>query len=67
MHRSEMEAMVPCAGCGTAIPDDSRSFAFGETQLLCWECAIRRGGSFDAKEDRWITEPHTEDLPAEEV
>ncbi|MDP3940485.1 MAG: hypothetical protein Q8R92_20405 [Deltaproteobacteria bacterium] len=66
MHRSEMEARVPCAGCGAAIADDSRSFAFGENQLLCWGCALRRGGSFDAEEDQWSTDPRTDDLMAEE-
>lgn len=65
MHRSEMEMTVPCAGCGTPVAEDSRSYAFGENQLLCWECALRRGGSFDSKEDRWIAEPNTGDLATE--
>lgn len=65
MHRSELEATVPCAGCGAAVAAESRCYEFGDTMILCWDCAISRGGAYDAKEDRWTTQPRTNDLPEE--
>jgi hypothetical protein len=39
-----------------------RSYEFGEQSQLCWSCAIRRGGSYDAKHERWTTKPSTANL-----
>jgi hypothetical protein len=52
-----------CADCGALIdPDGARSYTFGEQGVLCWSCAIRRGGSYSAEEEVWTTAPSLADL-----
>ncbi len=66
MHRKESDEWVPCNVCGAVIqPSADRGFTYGERGVLCWECAIRRGGSYDSDEDRWSTAPDVVDLPDE--
>ena len=62
----ELESLDRCALCGESIPVDSeRSFAFGAGNVLCWECAIERGGSYDAERDVWASVPDLAGLPDE--
>lgn len=64
MHREEYEGQSACADCGAVISiATDRGFSFGAQGVLCWECAIRRGGSYDANEDRWTEPPDVADLP----
>jgi hypothetical protein len=51
-----------CADCGAPMEGSERSYAFGEQSVLCWACAVRRGGRHDAQEDTWITAPAVDDL-----
>jgi hypothetical protein len=47
-----------CSECGAVIfPDIDRAFASGPDVHLCFECAERRGGVYDADEDRWAVAP----------
>ena len=63
MHRSETRQLAVCADCGAEIaPASDRGFAMASDSFLCFECAIRRGGRYDERLDRWDTEPATEDL-----
>ena len=63
MHREEAEQMTPCAECGAVIsPSTDRGYAFGLDKVLCWSCAMRRGGSYDADSDRWSVDPNVADL-----
>ena len=63
MHRSEEGALATCADCGAEIaPAVAEGFTFGTRGALCFECSIRRGGSYDADQDRWTTEPNLEGI-----
>ena len=63
MHRSEAQLAGPCSDCGAAIrPAEERAFRFGARGVLCCDCALRRGGSYDETRDRWTEEPRTDDL-----
>ncbi len=63
MHKEEAEALALCADCGTAIlPGSERAYAFGDGSVLCWDCAIVRGGTYDAEEDRWVRRPSTQGI-----
>ena len=63
MHRSEDREEVPCSACGAPIPTGAPAgFRFGAEQQLCWQCAVDRGGSYDANHDSWVTEPDVADL-----
>jgi hypothetical protein len=56
-------ASLPCAACGASVMEGaSRGFALGGPNVLCWECAVRRGGRYDARQDRWTVSPDVSDL-----
>jgi hypothetical protein len=63
-HDDEIrELTAPCADCGAQLPGESdRAFGFGTDQLLCWQCAERRGGRYDARQERWSVAPDVADL-----
>ena len=66
MEREEWENTQPCAHCGArATADAERGFAFGVGNLLCWSCAIERGGRYDAEHETWTVSPNVADLPDE--
>jgi hypothetical protein len=66
MHREEFEQAERCAVCGVGLAvATERGYAFGTTGVLCYECATRRGGVYDATHDRWSTEPDVSGLPDE--
>lgn len=67
MRRSETRELSVCADCGAETsPGRERGYAFGEDAVLCWACAVRRGGSYDETHDRWVEPPETGDLPRNE-
>jgi recombinational DNA repair protein (RecF pathway) len=67
MHRSETREFESCADCGAEVtPGRERAYAFGPGSFLCFECALRRGGSYDETHDRWTVEADTAGLPVSE-
>ena len=62
MRRSEADLVRPCADCGAPIEEESRVFGFGSDAVICWTCALRRGGAYDSEEDRWTIAPSVTDL-----
>lgn len=63
MHRSELSDLEPCVDCGGTV--DLRAgegFTFGSRGVLCHECAMRRGGSYDADRDAWTEAPRLDDF-----
>ena len=66
MHRAERETITICAACGGPVSDGiDRGYAFEADAVVCWQCAVGRGGRYDAGEDRWIEPPEVEDLRSE--
>ena len=65
-HDDELRELdQPCADCGAQIAGAAdRAFGFGTDQLLCWLCAERRGGRYDAHQERWSVAPDVGDLRA---
>jgi len=60
------EELVECMDCGgTIAPGADPSFPFGTRGILCFECAIRRGGKYDAPKDRWLVSPDLAGLPVD--
>jgi hypothetical protein len=63
MHRSETAGEADCSACGASVASGrSREFEFGESLVLCFDCAIRRGGCYDDALDRWSEVPAIDDL-----
>lgn len=63
MRRSELDLGTQCADCGDPVLSGAESgFGFGDNSVLCSTCATRRGGSYDARQDRWVQPPRFADL-----
>ncbi len=63
MHRSETRELATCAECGAEIaPATERGFALAADAFLCFACAVRRGGRYDERLDRWEEPPAIGDL-----
>lgn len=62
MHRSEASELDSCASCGEDVAAEDRSFPFGNESMLCFRCAIERGGIYDEHLDHWDRRPDVVDL-----
>lgn len=64
MEEQELER-YECADCGELVSDEAPHFELGgETELvLCFECAVRRGGQYDASRDEWVKFPDLRAVP----
>jgi hypothetical protein len=52
-----------CADCSDELdPELDRGFAIGPEAVLCFRCAVARGGSWDESQERWTIEPEVGDL-----
>lgn len=66
MHRDESDQLVTCADCGAEVDSRERPYGFGSESVLCFACAERRGGSYDALHDRWTETPDLSGLAGPE-
>lgn len=63
MRREESDQLVACPDCGADVsPATDRACAFGVSAVICGECSVRRGGSYDGDRESWTTPPRIEDL-----
>lgn len=68
MHRSEADEATHCEVCGATIwIGRGRSYCFGSDRALCWDCALERGGRYDADLDEWADPPNCSDLAKNRV
>lgn len=52
-----------CADCGIALePELERGYSFGPESVICFDCAVKRGGHYDEVEDRWRDRPNLDNL-----
>jgi len=66
MHSQELTELTDCCDCGAAIAAATdRSFAVSDEEVLCFDCAVRRGGVYDALWERWTLVPNVAGLPDE--
>ena len=64
MDIEEAEPIGVCVACGKSIAaSTARAFAYGEGDLLCWSCALERGGVFDDEREDWVRAPDLGGLP----
>ena len=58
MDQDERSEARSCAACGAALEGDAgRAFEFGDENLLCFECAVARGGRYHESRDAWEPAP----------
>jgi recombinational DNA repair protein (RecF pathway) len=66
MHRSEDRELLACAACGSEVDPRDAAYAYGGGTALCFACAVKRGGAYDAEQDHWFRDPDISDLPHDE-
>ena len=62
MHRSESRELLGCIACGALVDPREGVYGFGTESGICLQCALRRGGVYDAAYDRWTQSPDVSDL-----
>ena len=63
MDPEEIDETI-CADCGAHVdPTREPTFSLTEEVILCFSCSTRRGGAWDASEEKWKTAPKLENLP----
>lgn len=63
MHRTELHDVGTCSACGCEVRGAfDRGFFFGSRGLLCHECGLERGGSYNENLNAWVNEPLVDDL-----
>ncbi len=66
MHALEENELADCRDCrATIAPSTDRAFAINDDDFLCFDCAVLRGGVYDAHEERWTVPPNVADVPDE--
>jgi len=62
------EDRVECADCGAEIAGVADgSYVLDEQGVLCFECAVRRGGQYDGPKDHWTVPPDVSGLSRREA
>jgi hypothetical protein len=65
MHHDEADEVLNCMDCDAEVtPGADRDFEFGGGGVLCWACAVDRGGTYDEDLCRWVEAPDVTDLEA---
>ncbi|MEI8254707.1 MAG: hypothetical protein WCJ30_03455 [Deltaproteobacteria bacterium] len=63
MHQTEAGQIEQCRACGAELVSGrDREYVYSEEGEICFDCAIRRGGEYDALHDRWVKSPDVVDL-----
>jgi hypothetical protein len=63
MHRSEAREFESCTECGAEVHvARDRTYALDADHVLCFACAVKRGGAYDERRDLWIEVPNVADL-----
>lgn len=66
MHRSEASELAVCIECGGEIwPERDRAYLITDDDVLCFGCALKRGGAYDERKDRWTAPPDLTGLKVE--
>jgi hypothetical protein len=64
MHSSESAELSTCIVCGEEVfAERERSYLVTGDDILCYACALARGGVFDELHDRWTRAPKVDNLP----
>ncbi len=63
MHASEAHQFEFCASCGAEVQiARDRGYALDAERVLCFPCAVQRGGSYDEHRDLWVEAPDLANL-----
>ena len=62
MELDDNEELTECCNCGAPLVGMEHDAFRVEGALLCYDCAVQRGGILDRRQGRWIIEPDVSDL-----
>lgn len=66
MEEQEWNELQSCVDCGASIdPALDRGYMLSDELCLCFACAARRGGKYDALHETWTVAPDVADEPDE--
>jgi hypothetical protein len=66
MEEAELEELESCYDCRAVLSRSGEaSYLVNDDLVLCFECAVRRGGLYDSRHDDWTVPPNVADLPDE--
>jgi hypothetical protein len=66
MHTSESAQLSTCIECGAEVwAERDRAYSVTADDVLCYACALRRGGVYSEPEDRWVKVPDLTGLRVE--
>ena len=57
MNGGDPDERLSCGACGSLLDPGDRVYAFGSGGVICFPCAIQRGGTYDDGQDRWTQAP----------
>ena len=57
--------IATCADCGSVVSQFESYCPLSNDDVLCWDCAIRRGGTYDVVQGRWSVMPDVTGLRRE--
>ncbi len=67
MQRTDADEFEFCSECGSDVhAARDRTYAIDAERMLCFSCALRRGGSYDERHDLWNHAPDLAGLPPRE-
>jgi hypothetical protein len=62
MEEEEWNELQDCADCGASLdPRADRAYLISDQLCLCFSCAVRRGGRYDALHETWSAAPDVSD------
>ncbi len=62
MYATEDEEYAFCAACNRDVSRADQVYAFGKDELLCFDCAVARGGIYEDFLGRWTLAPRVDDV-----
>ena len=66
MNPTDLE-LTRCVLCGSMVkPGGAPVYALDEDALLCFHCAVQRGGTYDEAAHNWVALPCCNGLPPSE-
>jgi hypothetical protein len=64
MHHPEQPEHEPCVTCGRDVAmGTDRTYVVTDDEVLCFDCAVRLGGSWDEITGTWLQVPDVRGTP----
>ncbi len=66
MEEQELLELCECEECGASVDlNAGAAFVLEDERVLCFDCALRRGGQYDGRHGSWLVLPDLSGLTDE--